>query len=556
MVFCLLLVCSVIAQQPQQISSAPASTAGQTPIKQGYLGASVQTLTHEKAQERKLTNQKGVLVVEVSSKSPAEIAGLKEGDIIIECDGKEVTNHPSLVSIIRQIHPETKVVVKFIRDGEVETTTVVLSERPPALVCIERGSTKLAKNDFSGATADFTEAIHFDPKSALAHLNRGVAKANSGDPNGAISDYTEAIRLDPKNVLAYLNRGQAKADSGGHAEAIVDYTEAIRLDRFNSSSFYLRGYSKSLQSDFTGAITDYTEAIHLDPDNFMIYNNRAFARDQLGDKSRAVEDRAISAKIEEQVTFVAFCQKAKAWRELPVKPTLSEQVQQYRTLAEEAYQHQDYQASVSYYEKGLAVDLMWAQGHFNAASLFGDYLQNYDKAVSHMRRYLELRPDAPNAAAGRQQMDLWKNKISPGSGAALNSSINQPTIPTNTGGSGRGLLGVVIADVTQELAGHFGLLEAKGALVTQVTENSAADHAGIKVGDQILRYNGHDVTNTHDLRNAVATTAPGAKVAIELLRAGKTETMTATLGKLAESNVAPPTRPPEEPASVGGLHLK
>ena len=139
-----------------------------------------------------------------------------------------------------------------------------------------------------------------------------------------------------------------------------------------------------------------------------------------------------TAQEEEIIAFAAFQEKAKAWRELSAKPPLPEGVQRYRSLAEEAYQHQDYQAAVAYYEKGLAVEPMWAQGHFNVASLFGDYLQNYNKAVSHMRRYLELRPDASNAAAGRQQMAIWQEKAK--SGVPSGSPTGSPAEPSNVGG--------------------------------------------------------------------------------------------------------------------------
>lgn len=112
----------------------------------------------------------------------------------------------------------------------------------------------------------------------------------------------------------------------------------------------------------------------------------------------------------EEAAFAEFRVKAVDWRALAVKPPLPDAVKQDRTLAEEALQHQDFQAALNYFEKGLAIEPMWPAGQFNAASLAGDSLQRYDQAVSHMKRYLELSPDAPNAAAGRQQMALWEQK--------------------------------------------------------------------------------------------------------------------------------------------------
>ncbi len=336
----------------------------------------------------------------------------------------------------------------------------------PAQAYINRGFEKLRNRDVAGAIADYTEAIRLDPKSARAYDNRGVAKVHQGDLAGAVADYTEAIHLDPNRTATYCNRGVAKGRQGDSAGAIVDYTEAIRLDSNNYWAYRNRAIIKYRQGDLAGAIIDYTEvirlqpndswaylnrgtakgrqgdlaealtdlneAIRLNPNDYKAYYNRSVTRDKLGDKSGAVQDRATAARVQEQVTFAEFCLKAKVWRELPVKPPLPEAVQRYRILAEEAYQHQDYQAAVAYYEKGLAVEPMWAQGHFNVASLFGDYLQNYNKAVSHMRRYLELRPDASNAAAGRQQMAIWQEKAK--SGVPSGSPTGSPAEPSNVGG--------------------------------------------------------------------------------------------------------------------------
>lgn len=95
----------------------------------------------------------------------------------------------------------------------------------------------------------------------------------------------------------------------------------------------------------------------------------------------------------------------------------------------------------------------------------------------------------------------------------------------------RGQLGVVIQEMTKDLAKQFGLSEAKGVLVSQVNKDSAADKAGIKVGDVITRYDGHDVQNVRHLRDLVAATSPGTAAKIEVMRNGKEETLTATIGK-------------------------
>ncbi len=99
----------------------------------------------------------------------------------------------------------------------------------------------------------------------------------------------------------------------------------------------------------------------------------------------------------------------------------------------------------------------------------------------------------------------------------------------------RGQLGVMVQGVTSDLAAGLGLDHATGALVSDVTEGSAADKAGLKRGDLILSYQGRTVVDTNTMRNEIAATKPGSSVALEVLRDGKKVELHATLGELANA---------------------
>jgi serine protease Do len=122
----------------------------------------------------------------------------------------------------------------------------------------------------------------------------------------------------------------------------------------------------------------------------------------------------------------------------------------------------------------------------------------------------------------------------------------------------RGMLGVVIQEVNEDLAKQFHLSEPEGALVSQVTRNSPASEAGIKIGDVIVTYDGKKVEDTRQLRNFVAATPPGTRVPIEVIRDGKRETLSATIGTLtaetAEAGAAPSGS--EEQLAALGLKAK
>lgn len=104
-----------------------------------------------------------------------------------------------------------------------------------------------------------------------------------------------------------------------------------------------------------------------------------------------------------------------------------------------------------------------------------------------------------------------------------------------TGHVSRGWLGVMIQDMSQNLAESFGLEKPQGALVAQVTPDSPADAAGLKSGDVIIRYNDEPIQRSSDLPPKVGTTAVGSKVPVVVLRGGKEKNLKVTIAKLEEA---------------------
>lgn len=98
----------------------------------------------------------------------------------------------------------------------------------------------------------------------------------------------------------------------------------------------------------------------------------------------------------------------------------------------------------------------------------------------------------------------------------------------------RGWLGVMIQQVTSDLAENFGLDRPIGALVGQVIPDSPAAKAGLQAGDVIIEFNGREVSQMSMLPAMVANTAVGEKAKLVLIRDGKKQTMTVEIGKLEE----------------------
>lgn len=102
----------------------------------------------------------------------------------------------------------------------------------------------------------------------------------------------------------------------------------------------------------------------------------------------------------------------------------------------------------------------------------------------------------------------------------------------------RGWLGVQIQPMTADMAEALNAHDTGGALVAALVDNAPATRAGVKVGDIITRFGDTVVKEPRDLSRAVASTAPGAKVQLEVLRNGEAERLTAVLDRNTETSVA------------------
>ncbi len=98
----------------------------------------------------------------------------------------------------------------------------------------------------------------------------------------------------------------------------------------------------------------------------------------------------------------------------------------------------------------------------------------------------------------------------------------------------RGWLGVVVQEVTRELAESFGLSHPEGALVVRVVPASPAEEAGIKVGDVILKFNDAVVDRSASLPLLVGKAKPGEKATVLVLRDGKEIKLKLKAGELAK----------------------
>jgi serine protease Do len=97
-------------------------------VTRGWLGVAIQPVTPDLAQSFGVEGEKGALVADVTKDSPADKAGLKSGDIILEFDGKQIQEMNNLPRLVAATPIGKKVKVKFLRNGKAETVMAIIEQ--------------------------------------------------------------------------------------------------------------------------------------------------------------------------------------------------------------------------------------------------------------------------------------------------------------------------------------------------------------------------------------------------------------------------------------------
>ena len=137
-----------------------------------------------------------------------------------------------------------------------------------------------------------------------------------------------------------------------------------------------------------------------------------------------------------------------------------------------------------------------------------------------------------------------------GVGFAVSTAMAKPIYESlvKTGKVVRGYLGVSIQDINHDLAKSFGLTDQKGALVSDVKEDSPADKAGLKQGDVVLGYQNQPIEDSAALQHQVTRAAAGDKATIRVWRDGRERNLSRQRrGHLRSDRRGSPQRLVEEP---------
>jgi len=122
----------------------------------------------------------------------------------------------------------------------------------------------------------------------------------------------------------------------------------------------------------------------------------------------------------------------------------------------------------------------------------------------------------------------------------------------------RGRIGVLIQNITPGLRESLNLTTLDGALISSVSDDTPAQKAGLKEGDVITAFNGGDIRDSSDIRNAVGLLVPGTEADITYIRDGKTRTTKIKVAEIDEDEILTAEASSTNPAmeSFSGAKLK
>jgi len=165
-------------------------------VTRGWMGISVQEVTEDIAKNLKLSQRGGALISEVFKGDPADQAGLRPGDVILEVNGKSIKDTHQLLIIIASFQVGEKVNVKVSRDGQEKTFQVTVAERKDRPeVAMESGKGKSA---FGMNVQDITPQI---ARQFGIPVSKGivVTDVEQGSP-------ADEVGIQPRDVIQQVNK--------------------------------------------------------------------------------------------------------------------------------------------------------------------------------------------------------------------------------------------------------------------------------------------------------------------------------------------------------------
>jgi S1-C subfamily serine protease len=161
-------------------------------------------------------------------------------------------------------------------------------------------------------------------------------------------------------------------------------------------------------------------------------------------------------------------------------------------------------------------------------------------SIAVLEEFIRQFADTPYGPMARARLEELKKSQT---ATIPPTTTPSPKVPSEPQPASPGWLGVRIQQVTDDIAETLNIKPARGALVAGVDDKGPAKPAGVEPGDVIVRFDGKDIKEMRDLPRIVADTPVGKGVEVTILRKGREENKTVTLGRQASLTTSSSTSP-------------
>ena len=210
-------------------------------VTRGYLGVMIQDLNPALARQFKLKDNAGALVGDVTPKSPAEKAGIKGGDIVLEFNAKKVSDSRHLKLEVARVKPGATVPVKVLRDGATRTINVTVQAVP--------GAETVAKADTKGQDTGTLNGVGVGDLDPQARQQLAAPETLKGAVITEVRPDSAAAEagLKPGDIIQEINRKPVKDahEAVRLTESAADKTTLLRIWREGASHYVVVDETKA-----------------------------------------------------------------------------------------------------------------------------------------------------------------------------------------------------------------------------------------------------------------------------------------------------------------------
>lgn len=200
-------------------------------VRRGWLGVGIQPMTEEFAESLGIEQEEGAIVTRVEPNSPADAAGVREGDIIVTWDGKSVENSNRLSLLVKRTEIGKPVDVVVIRQGERETLQVTTGELPAAMAGVDEEGEDGEERRPERSERELVEGMELAPLNDTLRRRYNIADEVEGVAVLRVARRAPAARAGIRPGTVILRVNQRTVDNPAQVVDIIEEARGAGRER-------------------------------------------------------------------------------------------------------------------------------------------------------------------------------------------------------------------------------------------------------------------------------------------------------------------------------------